>query len=298
MRKVLENRVFPDKNRPIAKRDESEDTEDRRRGLEVYIGLLAIFIPISIATLLWSNCPPDSISHAYYRPIAGGIFVCSLAGIGTFLLFYWGETRWQNILATVGGFAAFAVAIIPTSGRGCEQSIWEGRVTLTAEYDKDVPGAYTTNFDASHALETFLSPAFASLPEPLGYSLHYWAAALFLVSLMLLCWSFMRYTPEHELSEEASEAKYQRNVVYFGCGFVMALCLLILLGSKFAFSVPGVERWWASWNGTFVFEAIAMAAFGLAWIVRSRKARRLPLFKRMAEPMAGIGAQAEPARSG
>ena len=70
-------------------------------------------------------CFPASISHFYYIPIAGDLFVGALIFIGMCMLFVYRADEPRQfmtldvILTCIAGLAAVCVAIFPTLGSGC-----------------------------------------------------------------------------------------------------------------------------------------------------------------------------------
>ena len=76
-------------------------------------------------TLADFACFPASISHFYYIPIAGDLFVGALIFIEMCMLFVYrmdGPRQFMTrdvILTRIAGISAICVAIFPTRGRGC-----------------------------------------------------------------------------------------------------------------------------------------------------------------------------------
>ena len=68
---------------------------------------------------------PASISHFYYIPIAGDLYVGALIFIGMCMLFFYrvnGPLQFMTIdviLTSIAGISAICVAIVPTRGSGC-----------------------------------------------------------------------------------------------------------------------------------------------------------------------------------
>lgn len=65
--------------------------------------------------------------------------------------------------------------------------------------------------------------------------------------------------------------KWRRDIVYFACGTVMVACMLIAALANLALSRETLN----AWQVTYWAEAIALGAFGVAWIVAGKY---LPLF--------------------
>ena len=95
--------------------------------VHLIIGYTAFFLPIVLwaMTLADFACFPASISHFYYIPIAGDLFVGALIFIGMCMLFVYrvdGPRQFMTfdvILTRIAGISAICVAIFPTRGSGC-----------------------------------------------------------------------------------------------------------------------------------------------------------------------------------
>lgn len=95
--------------------------------VHLIIGYTAFFLPIVLwgMTLADFACFPASISHFYYIPIAGDLFVGALIFIGMCMLFVYrvdGPRQFMThdvILTRIAGIAAICVAVFPTRGSGC-----------------------------------------------------------------------------------------------------------------------------------------------------------------------------------
>jgi len=86
------------------------------------------------------------------------------------------------------------------------------------------------------------------------------AVTLFLI-LMYFC-----FGPFRENTKGKGGKKGVRAKLYFLCGMVMLAAMLVGLISKLVFSCETVDEW----NITYWVEAIALGAFGLAWIVAGK----------------------------
>jgi hypothetical protein len=229
--------------------------------LSVIIGILAMAIPVVLVVgTVVGECPFDSISHYYYSRLLGGFFVIALAFVGTFLIAYRGESDRESNLANAAGLAAFAVAFFPTSGDGgCERG-FSGRAFVT-------PAAAGSDKGGTHAIsfELFRHADYV----------HYGAAIVVFVSMLIFCIVFTRIDDYHREGGTPDGAvflsKIRRNFAYAGCGLAIFVCLLALglwalITKYFEINLP----FWDRMNLTFVFESIALIAFGIAWAVRGR----------------------------
>ncbi|MDH3581205.1 MAG: hypothetical protein OEM91_11340, partial [Hyphomicrobiales bacterium] len=143
------NRYQPDPNYVYA-----ADARIRvdQRELAFFVGLIALGLPfvLLLGTALGA-CFYDSISHYYYAQFWGDVFVGSLVFIGTFLIAYRGGNPSESLLATLAGFCAFGVAVLPTSGRGCQLENFSGRAladferAANADFVSVVPASKTNS---------------------------------------------------------------------------------------------------------------------------------------------------------
>ena len=72
--------------------------------LALGVGLIALFMPVILAlgaVMRPGICFRDSLSHFYYDPFLGTVFVGMLVFIGGFLFAYKGETLFENLLTHV-----------------------------------------------------------------------------------------------------------------------------------------------------------------------------------------------------
>ena len=94
--------------------------------VHLIIGYTAFFLPIVLWAMTFADfaCFPASISHFYYIPIAGHLFVGALIFIGMCMLFVYrvdGPRQFMTldvILTRIAGIAAVCVAIFSTCGSG------------------------------------------------------------------------------------------------------------------------------------------------------------------------------------
>ena len=95
--------------------------------VHLIIGYTAFFLPVVLWGMTFADfaCFPASISHFYYIPIAGDLFVGALIFIGMCMVFVYrvdGPRQFMTldvILTRIAGIAAICVAIFPTRGSGC-----------------------------------------------------------------------------------------------------------------------------------------------------------------------------------
>jgi hypothetical protein len=201
--------------------------------LRLGVGSIGILLPIVLIVgnwiVDWQVSWPSSMSGSYYTHTRN-LFVGLLCALGVFLIFYW-PTRLQGLFTCFGGMCALLVAFDPTAP----------------------------------------PPGMGTEPTWINY-LHHSAAGGLILVLGLFCFvlqwgdaaSVAALGPD-ELRQQAIETRPQvplwRSILYFTCGG------LILLSGAFAL-YTGVwpTSWSTGWSSLYLFEAIAVFAFGIAWI--------------------------------
>lgn len=243
----------------------------RRRGTEVQIqrrlaslvGLVAFGLPIVLAlgALLGGGCFRDSISHFYYAQFLGPVFVGMLIFIGGFMIAYTGEHWLEDAGSFVAGLGACFVALFPTSGSGCE---------------RQTPFLTRAFVDYTASTPPVLTPApggglFQLFPHV--EHLHSWAAAILFVYLGLYCLIVLkRVIPARHMAQgHLIASKRRRNQLYTLCGVTILLCVAVLGAKGLLLTEGALKTRWNTANLTFVFETLALWAFGLAWMAKGRR---------------------------
>lgn len=103
--------------------DQEETVRQTYYGLRLAMVVLAAMLYVAIALLYFqASCSQSSISAYYYTPVRP-VFIAALGAIGVGLIIYRGNTRLENQLLDIAGFAALIVAFVPTGvpspGTGC-----------------------------------------------------------------------------------------------------------------------------------------------------------------------------------
>jgi hypothetical protein len=259
------------------------------------IGLAALLLPFVLlfVSALGNTCPGiDSISHYYYARLGGDILVGTLCFIGLQMTFFYhlpaapggqqqavdgylGHNTWDIRAARLAGLCAFGVALVPTTGKGCEDyGGLASRVFLTntqgghATQAPDTPVTGTASFDFWATL---------GINDGLLTYMHYGSAAgMFLVLAYYSLVVFPR--PQSPASVTATGLchgnKRLRNIAYRTCG-VLILVAIGALVYKFirSFGLEDPLQGFSAWNRanlTFWFEALGLVAFGLSWCLKGR----------------------------
>lgn len=232
------------------------------------IGIVALGLPtLLVAVSVGTGCFHDSISHHYYSRRMGDVFVIALAMIGLFLFAYRGRNARENVLATIAGLAAVGVAAFPTNGAGHHDPGCVGR------------GFFRPQSDASEITDAATDGPLFVLFENVDL-VHFGSAAiLFGFLAWYALFNFTRVHDPRSVDENGRfvPTKQRRNRLYIAAGTTIIGCML-LLGAYAAFG----SKWhfWNGYNVTFWLEALALLAFGTAWIVRGRAFGRMLLDER------------------
>ncbi len=229
--------------------------------LALLVGLAAVSLPI----FLWiggrfdNSCMRDTISHFYYAPFLGAIFVGFLFFIGGFLIAFSGDSRLEDWGSNIAGVCAIAVAIFPTSKSGCAPGVFTSRVFAKVNATQEqlllepVPGRdYFELFGDSSEW-------------------HLLAAAGVFLYLGLFCLVVLkRILPEKHLDQNGQllPRKARRNGYYTICGVVIFICASIL--ACYGSLPEDLSEKWEHYNVTFYLETLILWAFGAAWFIKGR----------------------------
>jgi hypothetical protein len=205
------------------------------KALRKIIGVLGILLPVilpvvaSIGSEEWVMMP--SISHFYYT-FASSFFYIIVGTLGVFLITYKGYDKTDFFISLSAGLCALILLILPTSNLSPEE------------------------------FERFGHGVIISIPaNKLRGILHLVAAAIFLSLLGYM--SLIQFTKSNAIITSGSP-KAKRNIIFRISGWVIWLSILTML--IFGFILKSV--WYERICGTFVFEAIAVWAFGLSWLTK------------------------------
>ena len=221
------------------------------RTLRMAIGVLAFLLPVALVLgenardlLLLREAQENrryielSIS-AYFHTGMRELFVGSLCAIAVFLVCYKGYERRDNLAANVAGFAALVVATFPTRERSVEATDTGERVIDSA---------------------TFFSGALQPDPHWVG-TVHFTAAAILFITLAVM--SLLLFTRSE--GNPPTPRKRLRNRVYVACGWTILASIVAIALGKLTLG----DRVNATSPYVFWLEWIALAAFGISWLVKS-----------------------------
>lgn len=270
--------------------------------VHLIIGYTAFFLPLILwgMTFTGFSCFPASISHFYYIPIAGELFVGALAFIGMCMVFvYRVDTAAHRytldvLLTRLAGICAISVAIFPTRGTGCRldgetqrlflsnaQGGFDLAQTLLPQSKQNsLCGGLEQNAQAvsgdSSAMQGCLH---TDLMTHLGVQSLFWAnfhyvavALLFSILFYFTLIVFRRVQIETDcINGVLIPPKVRRNRIYFWCSMFLSFAVIAIGAATVSEWYLGhLAPWWEQYRLTFVFEAIGLTAFGMAWLVKGR----------------------------
>ena len=122
-----------------------------------------------------------------------------------------------------------------------------------------------TNSAGVFAVGVALFPTAPVNPSPrardIGYVHFACAGLLFAVLAVIALWLFTKTGPDTERGTQ----KKRRDLVYRTCGIVIALCLVLVPIESLVIGAP-IQRF----RPLFWLEAVAVVAFGIAWLVKGQ----------------------------
>ncbi|PBJ08022.1 hypothetical protein [Flavobacterium sp. ACN6] len=204
------------------------------------IGFSGLLLPVVLS--VFPRRPSDyygfepSISDYYYTD-RGDILVVVLCVLGTLLITYKGYDWKEQLLTFTAGICGMGVAFVPTvkDCLECKYSVHTGTGGV---------------FD-------FIS----------GRWQHFVLAAVFLCCLAVMSLVFFVKKDEKipiRSADGSLTQKGKRNIVFKICGWVIIACLLIM-------GIYFIAEWkFEKFPFVFIFESIAVIAFGVSWITKGQ----------------------------
>jgi hypothetical protein len=197
------------------------------------VGILGIALPVVLFfgfLLLNKNCTlPPSISHYFYTNL-GTYFTGTLCAVALFLFSYKGPEKKDERAAMVASFCALGVAFCPTNPYS--DIINDSCISVTLSASKIRNG-----FHYGFAATLFLTLAYFSL-------------------VLFTKTSGLRITKE----------KRTRNGIYKACGWIILASIAGIIIVTFMEDKPGEDK--ALDISTFIFETVALFAFGFSWLIK------------------------------
>lgn len=198
--------------------------------LRKVVGLLGTALPfvLSLGGLLVFHTGLQSNLSGYYYTGMRDVYVGTLFAIGVFLLSYKGYQPVDNMAGNLACAFAVGLALFPTM--------------------PDVPASSARGLSSEAVL--------------IG-GVHFGFAALFFGTLIYFCmFVFTKTDPR----VKPTRRKLERNRLYRGCGYIMALCMLLAL--VYYLLPDGAAASIAQYKPVYWLEAAAIVAFGVSWLTK------------------------------
>jgi len=218
----------------------------RQNSLTLFVGILGVLLPI----LLWGFtywdikliCPLESISHYYYTRV-GGIFVVIMSMLALLLLNFKGDKPIDFVISLIAGVFSLLLLLFPTD-KIANVSSW---CSNPSQMDANI-----TIIAQNETRELF----------------HYVSASIFLICLAIMSlYSFTRVKDwQIKANGDMKQNKRSRNIIYISMGIIM-ICAMAFIGFG-----PKIlsEETYSNYNLTFWMESVAVWAFGISWIIKSK----------------------------
>ena len=223
---------------------EGLQTSDYR--IRKLIGILGLSLPIVLPVAKGEFLA--SISHYYYATLSSLLFIIIISAFGLFLISYKGykkdatsEQISDDLLTNIGGLAALIIVFIPTDCEGSTSQIIENLCN-------------TENFPLYGHKDTLLN------------TIHLISAGIF-----ILCMGWMSKYKFTRGNKPMHNSIYIRcgNIVFISVGLLILGIILEKLHVNFL-----INR-----HYIYIFETIAVIAFGTSWLVKGEALENLVDFK-------------------
>ncbi len=207
---------------PHAPNQDIRTTQRLRRGVGFVAILLPVVVTIGNAIIDGHFSLLGSLSGAYYTGMRD-VFVGSMSAIGIFLIAY-RHARVDDVLSTLAGYSALAVALFPAK-----------------QIDKDLPQT-----------------------EKIIGGIHLGAAIVLFLIMAIFCFFIFTRPDVRADKSDLPQSKQMRNGLYVLSGWVLVLALAA--GAAGRVFLPDDIA--VKFQPMFWGEAIAIWAFGFAWLVK------------------------------
>lgn len=201
------------------------------------IGILGLCLPFLLVITQAEFLA--SISHYYYGRLSGVLFIIILSAFALFLISYKGytidvttEKFSDDLITNIGGFAALVVVFIPTR---CAESGSDAINMLCNS--KCLP--YLGHNNATESMVHFIS------------------AGIFILA--------MGWMSKYKFTRGQNTIN---NRIYKCCGNVVFICVAVIITLS-VLEWFNVEFWLRNYY-VFVFETIAVIAFGISWLIKGK----------------------------
>lgn len=209
--------------------------------LRLIVGFVAFALPLLVKYK--SSTVLTSISASYHTE-AQDIFVGSLFVIATVFFAYNGhDSTWESGISKLGALAAACAAIYPTACDSCTSDI-KSQIHGIAAFILFASIVYFCFGPFSKAAKEKLDKALEALEEGKQKA----------------------QERKQKAAQKAANEARERLMVYWVCGSVSAICMLIIAAANFLLPVETSRALQITYRGEYV----AMWAFGVAWLVAGK----------------------------
>ena len=230
-----------------------------------WIGTLLPVVLIAGNVIFFTTSLPGSMSGYYYTHMRD-VFVGALCALGVFLVAYAGDDEVDRWITNIAGLGAIGVAVFPTKPPVCPA---DARTCPVPEI------------------------RYLSVAQQATGDIHLFFAAVTFIALGLMSLRFAKSAQapggqdrmsriRHGLGwarpgDDQQPQRKRRNTVYRACGVTILSCVVLAAASNL---LPASVK--AHWPWLFVFEALAVFAFGVSWFVKGQTL--LPALKDPPQP--------------
>jgi len=205
------------------------------------VGWIGSLLPIVLiaGNTLFSASQPYSLSGYYYTHMRN-VFVGALCALGVLLMAYYGYDEVDRWITNIAGLCALGVAFFPakptvTHLSTSQQIIGDIHTYLAA-------GMFTAlGLMALRFAKGGMTPPGQSAMGQIRYGLGFGQPS----------------------ADDQSQRYKGENAIYRACGFTILACVILAALSNL---LPATVK--ADWRLQFIFEALAVFAFGVSWLVK------------------------------
>jgi hypothetical protein len=258
--------------RPVEEPLGTEPAAAERETLKGYmslrrmVGWIGTLLPATLiaGNTIFTSTLPDSMSDYYYTHMRN-ILIAALSALGIFLICYAGYDAWDRWLTSLSGFGLLGVAFCVPSPQSPVRLSTSERIVADIHFACAAVALVALAFMALRFTRTY------STPDSPGPGVTSWVRAAF------------GFEPDGP-GEPRTAAKLRRDRVYRVCGFGMfgAMAFAGLANIVPASAQDGVPF-------LFIFEALTVMAFGVAWLVKGQ-AMVVPAALKDQQPGSGAAA--------
>lgn len=216
-----------------------------------WIGTLLPVVLIAGNVIFFTTSLPGSMSGYYYTHMRD-VFVGALCALGVFLVAYAGYDEVDRWITNIAGLCAIGVAFFPTKPAVCATDACAVPSVRHLSAGQQAVGDVHLVF----AVVTFVALGLMALRFAKSASTPAGLAGM----------SRIRYELGFAGPGTGRRSpKQRRDVIYRACGVAILSCVVLAAASNL---LPAQVK--ADWPWLFVFEALAVFAFGVSWFVKGQ----------------------------